>query len=385
MKYLLSILVIVLLFSCEPKEEYPTDLEGKKTLLSAQKAELREIEKIVKKLEDEIAEIDPNAKREKPRTLVTTREVTTTDFERFIALQANVAADEMVTASSETGGRITSLKVREGQYVKRGQLIATTDLEAVNNQIAELDKSLELAVDVFNRQKRLWDQNIGSEIQFLQAKNNKERLEKSLESVRFQLTKGNVYAPSSGVIETVIAETGEVTGPGSPIVQILNTSKVKIAAEVPEKFLRNVKKGQMMNIEIPALDMKTKGRVSMIGRTIDPGNRTFKVEVAMGNPKGLLKPNLLAKMLLNDFSTKDAITVPIELVQQEVSGKDYVFIKSESEEGVVAIKKYVTVGESYEGEIIVKEGLKVGDELIDSGARGLANNALIKIKNPTVN
>ena len=385
MKYLLSILVIVLLFSCEPKEEYPTDLEGKKTLLSAQKAELREIEKIVKKLEDEIAEIDPNAKREKPRTLVTTREVTTTDFERFIALQANVAADEMVTASSETGGRITSLKVREGQYVKRGQLIATTDLEAVNNQIAELDKSLELAVDVFNRQKRLWDQNIGSEIQFLQAKNNKERLEKSLESVRFQLTKGNVYAPSSGVIETVIAETGEVTGPGSPIVQILNTSKVKIAAEVPEKFLRNVKKGQMMNIEIPALDMKTKGRVTMIGRTIDPGNRTFKVEVAMGNPKGLLKPNLLAKMLLNDFSTKDAITVPIELVQQEVSGKDYVFIKSESEEGVVAIKKYVTVGESYEGEIIVKEGLKVGDELIDSGARGLANNALIKIKNPTVN
>jgi len=224
--------------------------------------------------------------------------------------QTELRNEDMVAASSETGGRITALNVKEGQYVKRGQLIATTDLEQVNKSIAEIEKTLELAVDVFNRQKRLWDQNIGSEMQFLQAKNNKERLEKSLETVQYQLTKGNVYAP----------------------VQILNTAKVKVAANVPEKFLRNVRQGEMMSIEIPALDMKTKGRVTMLGRTINPANRTFKVEVNLSNPKGLLKPNLLANMLLNDFSAKNVITVPLELVQQEVSGKDYVFIKKDGAE-----------------------------------------------------
>ena len=299
-------------------------------------------------------------------------------------MQAAIEAEDMVAASSETGGRITSLKVKEGQYVKQGQLIATTDLEAVKKQIAELEKTMELSVDVFNRQKRLWDQNIGSEIQFLQAKNNKERLEKSLETVQYQLTKGNVYAPKNGVIEVVIAKAGEMTGPGSPIVQILNTSQVKVAANVPEKFLRNVKQGEMMSIEIPALDMKTKGRVTMLGRTINPANRTFKVEVNLINSKGLLKPNLLANMLLNDFSAKDVITVPLELVQQEVSGKDYVFVKKDGADGAMASKIYVTTGESYDGNIIIQDGLQGGEELIATGARGMANNALIQVQKPTV-
>lgn len=386
MKYLLNILILASLFlaSCQQAEKIPTDLKGKKTYLKTKQTELRELQKEIAKLEEEIEAEDPEAKKEKPRTLVTTQTVSKTDFNRFIELQAAIEAEDMVAASSETGGRITSLKVKEGQFVKRGQLIATTDLEQVNKSIAEIEKTLELAVDVFNRQKRLWDQNIGSEIQFLQAKNNKERLEKSLETAQYQLTKGNVYAPKSGVIEMVIAKAGEMAGPGSPIVQILNTSKVKVAANVPEKFLRNVKQGEMMSIEVPALDMKTKGRVTMLGRTINPANRTFKVEVNLSNPKGLLKPNLLANMLLNDFSAKNVITVPLELVQQEVSGKDYVFIKKDGEEGPMASKVYVTTGESYDGNIIIEEGLQGGEELIATGARGMANNALIEVQKPDV-
>jgi len=382
MKYLLNILILASLFlaSCQPAEKMPTDLAGKKTYLKTKQTELRNLQKEIASLESDIEAIDPAAKKEKPRTLVTTQTVTRSDFNRYIELQAAVEAEDMVAASSETGGRITDLKVKEGQYVKRGQLIATTDLEGVKKQIAEMDKSLELAVDVFNRQKRLWDQNIGSEMQFLQAKNNKERLEKSMETVQYQLTKGNVYAPKSGVIEMVMAKTGEMAAPGAPIVQILNTSQVKIVANVPEKFLRNVKQGEMMSIEIPALDMKTKGRVTMLGRTINPSNRTFKVEVNLSNSKGLLKPNLLANMLLNDFSAKDVITVPLELVQQEVSGKDYVFVKKEGTEGSIAGKIYVTTGESYDGNIIIEEGLKGGEDLIATGARGLANNALIKVQ-----
>lgn len=382
MKYLFNLLLFASLFlaSCQQAEQMPTDLEGKKTYLKTKQAELRNLQKEVAKLKAEIEAEDPEAKKEKPRTLVTTQMVSKTDFNRYIELQAAIEAEDMVAASSEMGGRIIALNAKEGQFVKRGQLIATIDMETVKKQIAELEKSLELAVDVFERQKRLWDQNIGSEIQFLQAKNNKERLEKSLETAQFQLTKGSVYAPKSGVVEMVIAKNGEMTGPGTPIVQILNTNQVKVAANVPEKFLRNVRKGEMMSIEIPALDMKTKGKVSMLGRTINPANRTFKVEVNLSNPKGLLKPNLLANMLLNDFSAKDVITVPLELVQQEVSGKDYVFIKKDGTEGAMAEKTYVTTGESYDGNIIIKEGLAGGEELIVTGARGLAANALIKVQ-----
>ena len=162
MKYLLNIIFIASLFlaSCQQAEEIPSDLKGKKTYLKTKQAELRELQKKIEKLETEIESIDPEAKKEKPRTLVTTQTVSRSDFNRYIQLQAAVEAEDMVAVSSETGGRITSLNVKEGQYIKRGQLIATTDLETVKKQMAELDKSLELAVEVFNRQKRLWDQNI---------------------------------------------------------------------------------------------------------------------------------------------------------------------------------------------------------------------------------
>lgn len=378
MKKLPILFAVLILAACQPKEAaYPTDLKGQKALLSQKKSELSQLKQLIAQLEGDIAKVEPP--KEKSRILVTTMDVKKSNFERYIDLQAAIEAEDMVAASSETGGRLTAVKVSEGDYVKKGQLIATVDLEQVNKQIAELEKSLELAQEVYERQKRLWDQNIGSEIQYLQAKNNKERLEKSLETVRFQLTKGNVYAPKSGVVEMLIAKTGEMAGPGTPIAQILNTSRVKAAADVPEKFLRDVRKGERMSIEIPALEMETKGRVTSIGSTINPSNRTFKVEVELPNSKGLLKPNLLAKMLLKDFAAKDVITIPIELVQQEVSGKDYVLVSANSKNGLIAEKRYVTTGESYEGTIIISEGLEVGDLVINDGARGLASGSPIKI------
>ena len=382
MKYILSILsLLLILASCQQEEIYPTDMAGKKELLKTKQTELRDLKKMITQLEMEIDSLDPSAQKEKPRTLVTTQILKPENFNRFIELQGAVEAEDMVGASSETGGRLTSMTVKEGQYVKKGQLIATTDLETVNKQIAEMNKSLELANEVYNRQKRLWDQEIGSEIQYLKAKNDKERLEASLETVKHQLTKGNVYAPISGVAEMVMAKTGELAMPGAPIIQILNTSRVKVTANVPEKFLKDVRQGEMMTIKIPALEIEKKGRVSMLGRTINPANRTFKVEVNLANPKGLLKPNLLANMLLNDFSEKNVIIVPIELVQQEVSGKDYIFIKKEGDEGAMAEKIYVMTGESYDGNIIITEGLKGGEEIIVSGARGMVDNALIQIQN----
>lgn len=378
MKYILSTLILVLLtVACEP-EQTGNPLVAKQKLMKEKKTAMRALKVEIDQLQAEIDQLD-TTNMEKPRRLVAVQKISREDFNRYVEIQAAVESDDMLKASSEMGGRIVHLAVKEGQNVRKGQLIARIDMESVDKQIAELDKALELANEVFERQDRLWKQNIGSEIQFLQAKNSKERLEKSMESLRFQLTKANVYAPNSGVIDQVLAEDGEMTSPGSPIVQILNTRRVKVVANVPEKYLNVIRKGATVDIKFPAIEVEQKARISMIGRTINPANRTFEVEVNLNNPKGIFKPNLLSLMVIKDYEAKDQVTVPLELVQQEVSGKDYVFIKTDGGEGPMAKKVYVETGESYEGKIIVVNGLEGGEELIVEGARGLAENELIEV------
>lgn len=381
MKYLLYLITLtVLLSACggNTETEWPEDLEGKKALLNTKKADLRTLEKDIAKLEEEIAELEPD--KEVSRELVTIQKVERADFQHFVEIQGSVQSDDFVNASSETGGRIVQLNVQEGQNIRKGQLVAKLDLESVNKQIAELETSLNLANDVYNRQKRLWDQNIGSEMQYLQAKNNKERLEKSLETIQYQLTKAEVYAPISGVVEVVNLKAGEMATPGMPIITILNTSKVKVVANVPESHLKAIRRGEMVTIQFPALDSETKARVSRIGNTIHPSNRTFDVEVELSNAQGLYKPNLLAIMMLNDKTVEDVPTIPLELVQQEVSGRSFVYISADGEDGAFAKKVYVTTGDNYEGKIVIEEGLEGGEDLLVDGARVVAENALIKVK-----
>jgi len=381
-KHISILLLLTFLFACQTettttKDTIPTSLKGKKEYLKSKKAELRELNRTISKLEADINELAPPS--EKAKTLVNIMPIVKKDFKRFVEIQAEVQSDDLVSATSEVGGRITYLKVKEGQAVTRGQLIAKVDLEQIDKQEAELRKSLELATELFIRQSRLWKQNIGSEVQYLQAKNNKERIEKTLETLSFQKKKANVYAPISGVIDKEFLKRGELAAPGMPIVQILNTYKVKVVADVPESFLGKIRKGALVDIKFPAINEETRAKVSQLGRTINPANRTFEVEVNISNKKGLLKPNLLALMLVNDFSATDAITVPIDLVQQEVSGKQYVFISSKEEGFSVARKVYVEIGESYEGEVMILDGLTGEETLITDGARGLSDGELIEI------
>lgn len=376
MKNIFYILSFIVLFAaCAPQEtefKVPEKVDDMRAILKAKKENLRETERQIAELEAAIEAKDP--KKEK-RALVTTEKLKTQDFKHFVEIQGSVQSDDFAIASSETGGRLLSVNAIEGQNVRKGQLIARVDLEAIQKQIAEVQTSLDLAKEVFNRQKRLWDQNIGSEIQFLQAKNNVERLEKTLESLNYQTTKANVYAPISGVIEMVMLKQGELAGPGAPIVQILNTSKVKVVAEVPESLLTSVKRGETVTVKFPALGTEQKAKISLIGRQINPANRTFKVEVNLSNSKGLLKPNLLATMLINDNAIKDAVVVPLELVQQEVSGKSFVYVNQDS----TAQKVYVQLGDSYQGNIVITEGLKGNEEIIVEGARNLVDGDLIKL------
>lgn len=359
---------------------WPEDLVGKNALLREKRAAMEELTKDIERLEKEITEISPLT--EKKKRLVTTAKLSRKDFKHFVEIQGTVQSDDFVSASSEVGGRILQLSVKEGDNVSKGQVIARLDMEQVDKQIAEIEKGLELAQDVFERQERLWKQNIGSEIQYLQAKNNKERLEKSLETVKFQLSKSRVHAPIAGVVEKVMLKEGELASPGYPIIQILNTSKVKVVAEVPENHLTAVKKGEAVTIKFPALNKEIPARISLIGKTIHPANRTFDVEVDLSNTDGLLKPNLLALMMINDFTEKNAVSVPLELVQQEANGTSYVFVKVDGAEGAIAKKIVVKTGLSYEGEILVTEGLSGDEELIVAGARNITENEPIELQTP---
>jgi len=373
-------LVMVLIVACGAPEttekKVPTDLVGLQQHLRTQKNDLRTLQDEIAATEARIVELDPTAG--KSNKYVTIDSVTLSNFEHFVTVQGSIQADDVLAASSETGGRITSLLVDEGDYVKQGQLIAETDLQSIDKQIAELQTSLQLASDVFERQERLWQQKIGSEVQYLQAKNGKERLEKSIETLEFQKTKANVFAPISGSVDLVLIKEGEMSSPGMPIVQILNTSRLKVEADVPENLLASVKYGDKVKVFLPALNEEMERSITQLGRRIDPSNRTFRIEIAIPS-RGILKPNLLAEIELKDFSLKDVVVIPQNLVQQEISGENYVVILNQDDDGYFAEKVYVEIGQSSDGQVIIEEGLAEGAQLITVGGRGLTEGERVQI------
>ncbi|MGB3547828.1 MAG: efflux RND transporter periplasmic adaptor subunit [Saprospiraceae bacterium] len=366
----------------EDTGDIPETVAGKQEVLQARKAELRELEHRIKELETALAEQDPSFAPN--RSLVVTEAVKKSSFTNFVSLQATVAADEEAAASAETSGRILRLNVKEGDLVRRGQTIATIDVEGAETQLAELETQIGLARTVYERQKGLWDQNIGSEIQFLQAKNSLERLQEARKSIQVQLNKRTVTAPISGAVDRVVSRAGELAMPGAPIVQILSTNDLKIVADVPDTYLSIVKKGDKVRVRIDALNEEFTAPVSLVGRTVDQANRTFKLEVDV--PRDMvkrLKPNLLAEVEVKEFDRDSVIVIPQELVQREVSGRRFVFLAEEGAEGLKAKKIFVTVSENYNNQALIAEGLSPGDRLITTGARGLVDNQLISLDTNT--
>lgn len=379
MKYILFSFITAILFAaCQAEVAAPTNLAERKALLVEQKKQLRELQKSIDTLQMAIHKEEPP--KDKPMKTVSIVKLVKEEFKRFSEIQATIKSDDIAVASSETGGRITYLKAKEGQSVKKGQLIAKVDLDAIDKQVDEIKTSLSLAKDTYERQKRLWEQNIGSEIQYLQTKNNVDRLEQSLKTLDFQKTKANIYAPISGAIDKVMLKEGEMSSPGLPIVEILNTYKVKVVANLPENYLGKVKRGQYVDIHFPAIDLDKKAKITLVGRSIDSANRTFKIEIEMSNHNQVLKPNLLAIVKINDLTIDDALIVPQELVLQEISGKEYLMVVGQKEGKKVAAKKFVVPGESYDGRVQIVEGITTEDEIIVVGARNVKEGDPIEIK-----
>lgn len=373
----LVLCLALLIASCqESKQEIENQsiLDKQSTLLEKE-AELRALQEEISALRSEIMAESPDL-QEKAK-LVDTMSITKGEFVRYVDIQGSVIADERVNVVSEVPGRILKLNAKEGDFVKKGQLIAVIDMESVKKQIDEIKTSLQLANDVFERQSRLWEQNIGSEVQYLQAKNNKERLEKTLETTEYQLTKANIFSPISGTVDIENLKLGEVASPGMPIVSILNVSNVKVNTDLPERFLRIIKRGQTVDMTFPSIQMEMKGSVNQLGRTIDPANRTLEVEIVPSKYSELLKPNLLAEIKLEEMRLKDVITIPVEFILQEVDATEFVFVVETDGQEFRAKKKYIKTGDAADGRIVVTSGLNIGDRLITRGTRNVSDNELV--------
>jgi len=374
---LLAMLFAIIAISCSSADnaEKSKDPAKVRAAIKAKQEAIKKLTAEKEALEKWLAEIDSTAKKLKV-VEITAQELSIKDFAHYVEVQGNITtSDDPGMASSETGGRIVKLYAKKDSYVKQGDLIAKVDLESIRKSIQEIEISLNLAKDIFERQEKLWKQNIGSEVQYLQSKNQVEQLQKTKERMEHELGKANVYAPVSGHIEQVMSKEGEMCGPGTPIVQIVNTNTLKIVAQVPETFLGKVKVGDAVEIDFPAIETKQSGRIIKIGRMINPNNRTFEVEASVDSKGGLVKPNLLATMLIQDYSKPKAISLPDDLIMQDVDGNSYVMLVVDNK----ATKKTVTLGKSYKNETVIESGLEGNETLIIKGARQVVEGDEVKI------
>jgi RND family efflux transporter MFP subunit len=384
--YLLPLLLLTFLASCGPATDVntvPADLEGKKEYLKTKKAELRTLTQEVEALEKDIFAEDPSLA---PKgTLVAYEPVKTSSFENYAEVQATIRAAETAMATPQLPGRILSMKYEPGDNIRKGALVAVIDVENITTQRAELETAAELTKTIFERQKRLWDQNIGSEIQYLQAKNNYDRVQKQLATIDVQTNKRNVYAPLSGTVDQVMMRQGENAAPGAPILSIISTNDLDVVADASEDLLSKIKLRQKVKVKVPAINLEFEAPVSRIGKTVDPANRTFEVEIDVpGKYLRQLKANLLAEVEILDFSADDLIVVSQDQIQQEIDGRRFVFLAvDKTDKSIVAQKAYIETGESYNNMAIIESGLKVGDRIITAGSRGLTDGQKISLsQNP---
>ncbi|WP_209330255.1 efflux RND transporter periplasmic adaptor subunit [Lunatimonas salinarum] len=371
--YSLFLLVglLSLSFACEKKVD---ELAEKKLELERYQKEAAELRAKMDALIAEISAVDPSFGRaQRKEVLVTTVTPKTGYFSHFVEITGSVLSKKNVNISAEVPGRIQEVVAVEGMQVKRGQVLARIDAESVDRNIDELRSQLELAEVLYERQKRLWDQQIGTEIQFLEVKNRKENLEKSLASLQTQKDRTVVRAPFDGTVESVMVRLGELVQPGSPMLNFVGESDLFIEGDVSEKYVGVLQRGDSVEVVFPSIDYRLRTKVSAVGSVINPNNRTFKVEVFLPSIP-LVKPNMISVLRINDYRQEDAVIVPNYLILQDNKG-DYVFMVEQGN----AIKRYIKRGMTQGDETEILEGLTGNEQLVDKGFREVGNNMPVKI------
>ena len=387
MKTIIPILTLfILLISCGGSENESLDtliankdLNEIRSRKSSLTEELKSLTEQVETLDSLIAILDADTRL----PLVNTFEVVPQNFEHYLELQGDVATKQNVLIYPEMAGTLEKVYVTEGDRVAKGQILGRIDDGGMANQLEQLKAQAALAETTFERQKRLWEQNIGSEIQYLQAKTSYEATKNNVEQVERQLSKSALRAPFSGIIDDVIKDQGTVVspGPGSEVFRIVNLSNMYITVDVPETYVGSINEGTKAKVYFPVLGDSVQTKIRQAGNFINPNNRSFSVEIPVTNAKGRVKPNLSARVMINDYSNPGALLVPQSVISENAEGDQYVFIAENPTEEMkgTAKKRVVTTGKTQGRFVEILSGLKAGDLIIQEGARSVKDNQEVQI------
>ncbi len=351
------------------KEVDNKPLAAKKMELEKLKAEQKALNDKVVSLEEEIIKLDPSSKKENAK-LVAISPLVTGSFTHYIDLQGHLDANNIAyVAPRGQGGVVKAVYVKQGDQVKKGQLLLKLDDAIAQTQLDQLNTQLSYAKDLLQRQQNLWDQNIGTEVQLLSAKNNVINIEKQIATAKEQSSFSNVYAVMTGVAETVNIKVGELFMGGQQI-RIVNTNDLKVVAQVPENYVESVHVGSPIVVKLPESNDKTiTTKVSVAGKLIDPNSRSFYIEAKMPADKSL-RPNQIALVKIQDYTAKEVITASVNTLQNDDKGK-FIMVAEQENGKWVARKKPVTIGLLYGDKVEIKEGLQAGEQLITDGFQGL--------------
>ena len=315
------------------------------------------------------------------RTLITAFITETKPFEHQIEIQANIKTRQNLLIYPEFAGRLITLKVVEGQNVKKGNLLALIDDAGITDQLDQMILQLNLAKTTFERTQRLWDQKIGSEMMYLEAKTRYKAAQKQVSQIKRQLAKTKIYAPFNGVIDEIQARLGSNLIPGiTPVLRIVNLNTMFAESDVPENYLSNITKGSKAKVSIPALNQIQNTEIHQTGNFITPSNRTFRVEARLENPEGLIKPNLNARLSVMDYFNPEAIMIPLRVVREDAKNQPYVFVlsKPEKDNGFTTEQRMVTVGKTKEEMVEILDGLTTGELVVEEGVSLLVTNQKVK-------
>lgn len=303
-------------------------------------------------------------------------EITTGLFRHYIDLQGKVDADENVPVTTKIPGTLTRILVKNGDNVQKGQLLAQVDDGVMLKNLAELEHQLKTAEDIYNRQKSLWDQKIGTEVQYIQAKSQKESLENSIATLKENWGQTRIYAPISGTVDLVILKTGQAISPGMPLCNIINLSQLKVVGDVTEAYAANVRKGDEVVVFFPDLKKEITTRVTYVSKSINPTTRTFSVECSLpSNPD--YRANMIAVMKIIEYQNSNAISVPVNLIQTAEDGDFIMIAEKTGVNQALAKKAHIVQGSNYNGIVEIKSGLKKGDFVISTGFQDVNNGETV--------
>lgn len=342
-------------------------------------AKLAELKKKEAALKQEIAKLEKETNKADSvkKKAVVVAAVQDTLFEHYIDVQGSVDARENVNVSSKVPGIITAIHVKEGQSVSKGQALAQVDDQILRASMAELRTQQELANTMFQKQQNLWNQKIGSEVQYLNAKTQKESLERKMATLQDQMNQTRIISPISGTVDAVIAKIGDNAAPGSPAFRVVNGSNLRVIANVAEAYAAKVKTGDQVVLAFPDIDKDVRTKIGFASKVIDPTSRTIRVEIPLQNDPSL-RPNMIARLKIIDYVAPDAVVIPVNIIQYSL-GKPYVVIAQNQSGKMVAKRREIEMGRTYNDKAEIKSGLKAGEQIVTVGYQGLNDNDFIQL------